>query len=235
MKNQLTQAQFAKGSFLRRRMELWLKKIFPPFPLKDDAIASIVDAPNGNRFIIEVSNHIGLEGATLIAENCGDWATEVLNSLTEIDKAKAILYSLSVPKLLSGSSIIGTTLRCEPIVFAASHCFNKMFLEISVDPWESDYKSIHPRFVQSASQWADYDRMISKWDKIHQGLNSPTQLDFSNCLKNFILEDKANGTGIFSALSDIKIVRDTSEDDFQALFLWTIYKNTFELRDSEEI
>ena len=184
----LNQEHFAKGKYLRKRMDRWLEVTLPACVERDTALAVITQAESGIDFIKSVHQECGSHVSTVVAQNCGKWATEVIGEMSDIDRAKALLSSLVFGEYSGYKDWQGKFKKFEPLVFSAAHGLHIIRLEVTVAA-SSDWDDIHWDFCPPHHLWNAADQLGRAWFEAHKNLNTVSYSSIDNFIEEHVRGD----------------------------------------------
>jgi hypothetical protein len=169
-------------------MERWLEITLPKCVERDAAIAAIKDAESGIDFIRTVHQECGSQVSSVVAQNCGDWATEVIGEISEVDRAKALLASLVFGEYNGHKDWRGMTKKFEPLVFSAANGFYLIRLEVTL-PKSCIWDDINWDFCPPHYLWNAAERLAELWKNAHKNLNAVSYSSIDHFIEDHVRDD----------------------------------------------
>lgn len=193
----------------------------------DDRLQVIQSAQTGHDFLDAIHQELGGSVASVIAQNCGEWATEYLAPKIKDSHAKNLLIDL-VDGGFKGfyDKLHGRHMLYEPCVFALSNGIKVLSCE---GTWDSlvDEQWLHCEFRPPSDIWSVTQKAGDKWLEGHSlaGVSSFTNFEsaintqlnsdirFGSILKEKMKKVQAKRHQLFYVQWDISTNRVTIDTD----------------------
>ncbi len=186
---EIKQHHFAAGKYLRSRMEQWLLRTLPECNEKFAALEVIAKAKSGKSFIKAVHTECGQAVSSIVAQNCGSWATDLIDNLSEADHAKSLLLAMVFGEYKGEVDWKGKTRLFDPIVYAATRGFSTFNLEVDASV-DFDTADTEVRFVPPHDLWTTADNLAKSWNESHKALKAVVYSSIDELIKDSLYEEK---------------------------------------------